>query len=70
MAMTLNEKIEEYISIVNQGKVDIHQRIVDKIISEEDDFTYGEVKRFIKRIQKETGILLDEAQLWNEVRDK
>ena len=35
-----------------------------------DDFTYGEVKKFIKRIQKETGILLDEAQLWNEVRDK
>lgn len=68
--MTLNEKIEEYISIVNQSKANIHQQIVDKIISEEDDFTRGEVRKFIKRIQKETGILLDEAQLWNEVRDK
>ena len=68
--MTLNEKIEEYISIVNQSKANIHQQIVDKIISEEDDFTYGEVKKFIKRIQKETNVSLDEAQLWNAVRDK
>lgn len=68
--MTLNEKIEEYISIVNQSKANMHQQIVDKIISEEDDFTYGEVKKFIKRIQKETNVSLDEAQLWNAVRDK
>lgn len=68
--MTLNEKIEEYVSIINQSKADIHQQIVDKIINEEENFTRGEVRKFIKRIQKETGILLDEAQLWNEVRDK
>ena len=68
--MTLNEKIEEYISIVNQSITNMHQQIVDKIISEEDDFTYGEVRKFIKRIQKETNVSLDEAQLWNAVRDK
>ena len=59
--MTLNKKIKEYVSIINQSKADIHQQIVDKIINEEDNFTRGEVRKFIKRIQKETGILLDEA---------
>ena len=68
--MTLNEKIEEYVSIVNQSKADMQQKIVGKIISEEDDFTYGKVRKFIKRIQKETGVLLDDAELWNAVRDK
>lgn len=33
--MTLNEKIEEYISIINQSKANIHQQIVSKIINEE-----------------------------------
>ena len=68
--MTLNEKIKEYVSIVNQSIDDMHQQIVEKIICEEDDFTYGKVRKFIERIQKETGITLDEAKLWNEVRDK
>ena len=67
--MTLNEKIEEYITIINQNKANIQQQIVAKIISEEDAFTYGKVKKFIKRINKETGVSLNAAELWNEIRD-
>ena len=68
--MTLNDKIEEYVSIVNQGVANITQQITVKMINEEDKYTNSQVKKFVRRIEKETGFELDEATLWNEVRDK
>ncbi len=66
--MTLNDTIEEYVSIVNQGVANITQQITFKMINEENKYTKAQVKKFVKRIEKETGLKLDEATLWNEVR--
>ena len=68
--MTLNDKIQEYITIVNQGIANITQQITIKMMNEEEKYTRAKVRRFVKRIEKETGVKLDEATLWNELRDE
>ena len=53
--MTLRDKIEEYISIVNQGEADITQQITAKMLNEEEKYTQAKVKKFAKRIEKQKG---------------
>ena len=67
--MSLNEKFEEYIDIVNSGLSNIQQQVLEKMMQEESAFSQGRVRKLIKRIKKETGVVIDETEIWNEVRD-
>ena len=64
------KKIQEYVDIVNQNITNAHDEIVKKITSEEENYSQKDVRQFVKRIQKETNLLLDEAELWNELRER
>ena len=67
--MSLKEKFEEYVDIVNSGLSNIQGQVLNKMMQEESAFSQGRVRKLIKRIKKETGVVLDETELWNEVRD-
>ena len=66
--MSLNKEIEEYKEIIQEGIDDITQKVTEKMCNEEEKYSQSEVRKFVKRIEKETGFKLDEVKLWNEIR--
>lgn len=68
--MSLNEKIEEYKEIIQEGIDDIAEKITEKMCSEEEIYSKSRVTKFVKRIEKETGFKLDGVKLWNKLRER